>query len=155
MNTIVDRLRLRAPTSTGDPIATLHGDCHAQNFLVDGDRIALIDLDNVMLGPPLHDVGSFVATLLYRGCVDHVPLARARPLVDAFLASYRAAVPWTVDDDDVAWYTATALLRERIYRAVTRLKAGRLALIDDLIELAGRLTGDGSGVLKHARHAVA
>ena len=147
---VFSRAADKAQALPADVTATLHGDCHAQNFLVSGDRIALIDLDNVMVGPPLHDVGSFIAALLHRACLDRTPLADMWPFINAFLVSYRAAVTWPVGGDDVAWYTAAALLQERARRAVTRLKPGRLALIGKLITLADRLAVEGLGVLSNA-----
>jgi len=48
-------------------------------------------------------------------------------------------VPWPAPRADIDWHTAAALVSERAVRCVTRLKPGRLALIDGLLATAERL----------------
>ncbi|MDH3664027.1 MAG: phosphotransferase, partial [Alphaproteobacteria bacterium] len=152
---VVDRLKALAPNDAASPIATLHGDCHAKNVLVVRDEIALIDLDNVAIGPPLHDVGSFAAALIHGALVTRRPVGDVLSDIGAFVESYRRNVPWPVSDEAVAWYTATALLQERVYRTITRLKPGRLGLIGVLIDLADDLQSDGLNALDRRQPALA
>ncbi len=141
MAAVVDRLKASAPSGAVEPIATLHGDCHAKNILIDHGEAALIDLDNVALGPPLHDVGSFIAALLHDALASGRPAVAVSPAIDAFLDAYRKNVPWPIPDHMLAWHTATALVQERVSRAITRLKPGRLGLIGTLVDLADDLLG--------------
>ena len=117
-----------------------------------GERVALIDLDNIAIGPPLHDIGSFVASLLYRNKLAGNEGAMADRNIAAFVAAYRACVPWRVGEAELNWYTAAALINERAFRCLSRLKEGRLELVDRLIDLADRITGDDGAweVLYHA-----
>lgn len=141
---LVAALQRQAPTADLAPAATLHGDLHLQNFLVDeiapaGQRVALIDLDNLSTGSPWRDLGSFCAGLYYRGLVEALPTPSICQAVDAFCTAYATVAPWPLEPQTIAWYTATALLNERAFRAVSRLKHGRLDLLDDLIGLAAAL----------------
>ena len=122
------------------PKATLHGDLHLQNFLNDNGTISLIDLDNVCVGSPWQDLGSFIAALYYRGLLKNIPTSTIDALSKTFCESYALASSWKLDEDAIRWYTATALISERIFRSITRLKAGRLDILDDLLELAKGLS---------------
>jgi aminoglycoside phosphotransferase (APT) family kinase protein len=129
-----------------EPSATLHGDLHLQNFLVDesapaGQRVALIDLDNLSTGSPWRDLGSFCAGLYYRGLVEGVPQVLIQHAIDTFCAAYAQVAPWPLEPQAIGWYTATALLNERAFRTISRMKQGRFDLLDDLIRLASALHG--------------
>jgi len=115
------------------PDVTLHGDLHLKNILADGQQVALIDLDGVKKGSPLFDIGSFIAGLIYRARQMEQPWPPVARAIDTFLAAYEEEVPWKVTRDDVNWHVATALIYERVYRCLARMKPGRMELIDDLI----------------------
>ncbi len=115
------------------PRAVLHGDLHAKNILIDRQSAALIDFDAATAGPPALDVASFLAGLLYANAGD---IERSMGPMRAFLDAYRGAAAWRVERRDLEWCFVYALVAERVYRCVTRMKPGRLALIDRLIELA-------------------
>lgn len=141
---LVTALHRQAPTVDQAPAVTLHGDLHLQNFLVDetapaGERVALIDLDNLSTGSPWRDLGSFCAGLYYRGLVEALPLPLIRQALDAFCTAYAEVAPWSLEPQTIAWYTATALLNERAFRTVSRMKHGRFDLLDDLMALASTL----------------
>lgn len=135
-----DRLTAQAKTISVGPTATLHGDLHMKNLFLTHDTIALIDLDNVRQGHPGLDLGSFVAGLLTGALVKQVPLSRAASPLQAFLQHYTQATPWKLDQPTLAWFTAMALVVERSYRCVTRLKAGRLGMIEPLLHLADEIS---------------
>ena len=147
-----------APSATlhGAPSATLHGDLHLQNLFVEragqlvpndvtsGDpvpteRIALIDLDNLSTGSPWRDLGSLFAGLYYRALVDDVEATYVANLMDRFCAEYAQYTPWPLDRPAIDWYTATALLGERVYRSLTRIKRARPAMVDELVARAEKL----------------
>lgn len=141
---LVAALAASAPQQADEPQATLHGDLHLQNFFVDetqppGQRIALIDLDNLSTGSPWRDLGSFCAGLYYRGLVEGVARSVIRQTVDRFCAAYAHHAPWPLQQQALDWYTAAALLNERVHRSIARLKQGRLELLDDFIGLATSL----------------
>jgi hypothetical protein len=136
---LVDRLLAQAAYLGEQPLATLHGDLHLQNFFRDGDQVALIDLDNVYLGSPWQDVGSFIAGLLYRGLLAETPGPLLRDMIAAFSRSYQRNVPWRIALWALNWFVAAALINERAFRCVTRLKDGRLDLVDALVALAAQI----------------
>jgi Phosphotransferase enzyme family len=117
-------------------IATLHGDLHLKNLFVTDDRIALLDLDNLSRGDPLRDIGSFIAFLHYRGLIEGWSLDVAEDISKRFVQSYRTNVDWDVPEWALNWHIAAALIYERAYRCVTRLKVGRLDILDEIIALA-------------------
>jgi hypothetical protein len=140
---LIDRLRGRAGLLGEQPVATLHGDLHLNNLLEYGERVSLIDMDNICLGPPARDVGSFIAGVFYQGLlrgIDELAIQRA---VTSFCDQYERSVPWKIPSSVLNWYIATSLLAERACRCVMRLKSGRLNILDDLIDLADRVeSGD-------------
>jgi hypothetical protein len=140
LNGLVDRLVDQAGCLGTQPIATLHGDLHLQNFFVDGGQVALIDLDNLHRGSPWQDVGSFVAGLFYLGLLTKAPDPATHEIIDVFCQAYAQSIPWDVSTAALNWYTAAALINERAFRSVSRLKAGRLDILDDLIELATQVS---------------
>jgi aminoglycoside phosphotransferase len=118
----------------------LHGDYHPKNTLVDGDHVALIDLDQAGTGPAAADLGGFVA----RGCVATL-LGRQGPLEEAsvasaFLAGY-ASVRRAPTDAELRWHTAAALLGEQAVRAVSRVRADVLAVLPSIVERAHEVLG--------------
>lgn len=121
--------------------ATLHGDLHLNNILVDAGRIALVDLDDLRRGPAELELGSFVAALLYRAAL-HGRRGMHQEDIEHFLAGYAEHAPRPVRLDQVGWYAAAALIHERAWRCLTSLKPGRLALIDELIGEASELAFD-------------
>ena len=144
VGTLVATLQSLAPCPASEPQATLHGDLHLQNFFVNeaappGQRLALIDLDNLSTGSPWHDLGSFCAALYYRGLLDGIAQSRIAQSLDRFLLAYAEQAPWPLNRAAINWYTAAALLNERAFRAITRLKEGRLELIAALIARANEL----------------
>lgn len=139
VRSVLARLEVCSAQNGARPLATLHGDLHLKNFLVTDERSALIDLDNLRRGDPLQDVGSFIASLYFRGLLDEIPARLTKLIADEFVRAYQAAVPWSFSEAELEWHIAAALIEERACRCVTRLKAGRLTLIDDLVALAGRI----------------
>jgi len=137
---LVDRLVLQSKQFKAHPVVTLHGDLHLKNFLVDGEKVSLIDLDNLCHGAPLHDIGSFLAGLFYRGILTCVPVERIEKISDLFVQHYERRVPWTVSRSELGWHTAAALINERAFRCLTRLKPGRREILDRLIRLADRIS---------------
>ena len=121
--------------------ATLHGDLHLNNILVDAERIALVDFDDLHRGPAELELGSFVAALLYRAAL-HGRRGMHQAHIAQFLASYAEHAPRPVRLDQVGWYAAAALIHERAWRCLTSLKPGRLAVVDELIGEASELAFD-------------
>jgi aminoglycoside phosphotransferase len=132
---LADRLADGPPP--GGPAVLLHGDCHPKNALVDGDAIALIDLDQAGIGPAAADIGSLLARLHQDGDTGAM---RA-----AFLSGYRTvrALP---AERSLRWHTAAALVAERGVRAVNRVHLPTLDRLGDLLATADDALLNGVGL---------
>ena len=89
----VERLRdrlvamLLAETRMSAPV---HGDFHHTNILVQDDRVAIIDLDEMAFGDPMMDVGRFLASLRIPSLRAFGKASGLEKAGEAFLLEYRA-----------------------------------------------------------------
>jgi Ser/Thr protein kinase RdoA (MazF antagonist) len=113
-----------AAPATGEHVC-LHGDVHLKNGLLQGRRVALIDLDQAGRGPAAADLGSAMAGLRYHALVTD-ETARGERLQQALLDGY-AVLRELPDPDTLRWHFAAALLSERALRAVNRIRPDGLA----------------------------
>lgn len=134
------RLFESLPKRAFEQQATLHGDLHPQNILIDGEQAVLIDMDSVALGPPLADIGSWCAAMLYRTLLLQSDRRETIAKLASFVGAYARHVDWDIDTAALNWFTAVALLNERASRCMSRLKPGRLQILDDIIELAAHIS---------------
>lgn len=140
MEVIIGHLCRTLPDSRTRPVATLHGDLHLKNVLINERQAFLIDLDNLYLGDPLRDIGSLIASLLYLPLLGQLEKHQTHRLIALFLHYYQRHIHWRIPTNDLCWYVAAALLTERLTRSITRLKEGRLDKVPALLELAGTVT---------------
>jgi aminoglycoside phosphotransferase (APT) family kinase protein len=86
-----------AAPAEGRPV---HGDLHDRNILLDGDRVALLDLDMLHAGDPADDVGNLAAHLvlraLQRGASLEAGRRQAMHVVHAYLRFGGPAAPASV-----------------------------------------------------------
>jgi len=129
----------------GLPMATLHGDFHSRNILVDeradGPRVALIDLDGLRRGPALLELGAWVGDAMYHALRDGAPAQRDKAAWCALIDAYVDAGGTRPDPRALRWAAAWGLLTQRAWRCVINLKPGRFALAPRLVELATELVG--------------
>lgn len=122
--------------SHGTRVATLHGDFTADQVLVDGDKVRLIDFDRLRIGAPERDLGAFLADERLRRLGPET--ADDAPTVsDALIDAYRAA-GGRVDDLALRQWTAAGV----ILRAVEPFRQGLpgwASAIDDALGLAAEL----------------
>lgn len=135
--TLVNLLSQRWQSPTTAPVC-LHGDVHAKNGIVQDDRIALIDLDQVALGPAAAELGSFLASLHYWCCIGLLSSATRDELEAAFLEGYAMVSP-VPECHTIRWYTAAALLAERALRAVNRVREQGLLHLGEILVTAQKL----------------
>jgi len=122
-----------------DRPATLHGDLHPLNILVDGCGPALIDLDNVVRGPAELELGAWVAEGLYRALLDDADPLRDQSAWQALLDGYADAGGARFELPGLGWAIAWNLLTQRVWRCVVNLKPGRFERVGALIALASDL----------------
>ncbi len=98
--------RLAAVSS---PLRALHGDFHAAQVLLDGDRAALIDLDNACAGDPAQDLAVFAAHAELEAMRTQRSPAIVATAVERLLSGY-ARVTEPPDARRLALHTAAALV---------------------------------------------
>ncbi len=118
-----------------EPLVCLHGDVNSRNWLLQDDRVALIDLDQVAMGPAAADLGAALAGLKYREIIGEWSAAEVRALRQALCSGYQAFRPLPATES-LRWHTAAALLAERALRAVTRFRVDGLRHLEDLLNAA-------------------
>ncbi len=136
ITTLISKLITLAPSLQSEQLATLHGDLHLKNILVDEDKVYLIDLDSISIGNPLLDIGSFVAAIINLGLIRSLPEHLGEQTIQIFLQAYCKKAPWPIRDNELRWYIAASIISERIFRSFTRLKVGRMEIIEDLTRQA-------------------
>ncbi|GAA2759422.1 phosphotransferase [Actinopolymorpha rutila] len=124
----LDQMRAAVCRTDADDNSLVHGDCKPSQFLLDGHRVAMLDLDHCGVAHPAGDLGTFLASLTQQAV--RCGLAGGEPadadllavLGEEFLTAYfRARGGW---DDPTAclqarWYEAVALERKAL-RAFAR-----------------------------------
>jgi Ser/Thr protein kinase RdoA (MazF antagonist) len=116
----------------------LHGDVHTKNVLVKDSKVSLIDLDQSGLGPAAADLGSFLASLHYDECTGQAASKQRSTLERSFLAGYERVRPMP-DQRSLSWHTAAALLSERAFRAVSRVRIEGLRHLSEVLERAAEV----------------
>lgn len=126
-----------AEASEPPPEWIVHGDLYENQVLVDGDRLGLIDLDDIGPGDPLLDAANFSAHLLVLGASS-----AARP---AIILRYREELQTAfcqmldADPATLAWREAYCLLRltsgpfRILHPEWPRRMADRLALAAEVL----------------------
>jgi len=120
----------------GQPFATLHGDLHPGNVLVDGEQLALIDFDDLQRGPAVLELGAWLSEGIYRALLEGAAPMRDSAAWQALLDGYVEAGGTRPPPQALAWATAWNLVNQRAWRCVGNLKPGRLAIAPQLIALA-------------------
>jgi aminoglycoside phosphotransferase (APT) family kinase protein len=128
--------------SLDEPRVCLHGDVHAKNGLLSGDRFTLIDLDQAATGHPAADLGSLLASLTYSRFTGQLDPSQEREMAHAFLNGY-AAVRSLPAPDSLRWHIAAALLAERAVRAVNRVRIEGLNCLGELLDEAQKILRKG------------
>ena len=125
------------------PLATLHGDLHPRNLLLDVRRLSLIDLDGARLGPAALELGAWISDGLCRALHLGTPLEHVQEAAAHMLTSYAQRGRQPLDSRMLAWATARSLLCDRAFRGVANLKPGRLERVPTLIAVAELITAKG------------
>lgn len=88
-----------------------HGDFHPGQLLVGDGSASLIDLDNVALGNPTYDLGSFLAQLEYAYLSGAISEIDKEVSSRAFLEGYQSVASVPLHSHAVNTYTAASLVR--------------------------------------------
>jgi tRNA A-37 threonylcarbamoyl transferase component Bud32 len=126
-----------------DASVCLHGDVHPKNGVLLEKGIALIDLDQASLGPPAADLGSLLAALRYERHIGLLTEAAEHTLADVFLTGYQQ-ICMLPEPESLRWHMAAALLAERSFRSVSRIRLPGLQCLPELLMDAQRLLAGGN-----------
>ena len=142
VDALAGELISRRPAEDDAPVC-LHGDVHPKNAIVTGREVALIDVEDLAIGPVAADVGSFLAGLFYLRRGGRLSAGKHREVTRAFLSGYASVRPLP-PRPTLRWYTSAALLIERILRSVNRVRPLGLVHLPDLLRDARALLTDGT-----------
>jgi hypothetical protein len=110
---LVAQVEARAGAPASAPVAS-HGAFRTDQFMIEGDRLVMIDLDGFCWAEPERDLGNFLAYLSWKAIRRPQDTAFIERAGQVFLEGYRRAA------------TATSERRLAIYQAASLLKiAGR------------------------------
>jgi len=88
----------------------VHRDFYHDQVLIDGDALAILDLDDATMSEPLVDVANFRAHLMLLGAQRRGDVAACAAVGDVFVNQYRQLAP-DLDEQLLDFLTATTLLR--------------------------------------------
>jgi hypothetical protein len=137
---LVSELVSRQPCEPDTPVC-LHGDVHPKNAIVTDRQIALIDVEDLAIGPAAADLGSFLASLHYLRRGTRLDTGTHDAVARAFLLGYASVRPLPTRAA-LRWHTSAALFIERVLRAVTRVRPLGLLHLPELLGDAGELLMD-------------
>ncbi len=115
------------------PRALVHNALRLEQFLYDGNRLALLDFDAAGAGDPLYDVAEWLASLEYLALrrPEFRPLLRWK---QSFLEAYARSVPWAVEEERLLAYRLTALVG-KLHDSLKNMDRPALIRLADIIDL--------------------
>lgn len=135
-------------------LATLHHDLKLNNFLVEGDKLGLIDMDCVCLGDPMADLASLIGNFYLHGLREGDAIEQIHPLVRQLVHSYMVHSVHTVSLPALRWQVAAALIHEVTRRSLRQMDDQRiahihsyLALSESYLALSKHVTGAGDALI--------
>ena len=136
---VLSKLLARKAHGAGEPVH-LHGDANLRNSLLDGRRIALVDLEDASAGPAAADLGLVLAGLLAARVQDRIRPAEQDALGASLLRGYEQVAPLP-DPAELRRHTAASALARVAVPAVGRVRPAVLARLEPLLRAAGELVG--------------
>ena len=129
----------RGPFARRRPI---HGDFSANQVLVSGSQVAVIDLDDARLDDPAADLGVFAAQLELRVLQGSLARERAEMLLRALLAGYGVSASSPFELRSVRMHLARELLA-RAPGTFRRGESGWLGRLEHILRRAEQLAEPG------------
>jgi aminoglycoside phosphotransferase (APT) family kinase protein len=138
IQSIVNRLLARRNSIdwSNQPITPIHRDLKMSNFLIDSEKLRLIDMDCVSTGDPLTDIASLITNLHLNGIHAGNSSRSTSEIVEAFHSAYTEVVSHAVSVPHLNWYTAAAFIHESTRRSIRQLDIERLKHVAEYLELS-------------------
>jgi len=111
-----------------------HGALRTDQFMLEDDRLVLIDLDSVCWASPARDLGNFLAYLTWKALRQPQHAAFIQHIQQAFLAGYQT-LRRLPDTDWLAFYEAASILKI-VGRRYTGLTYQEWPLTEQLLDKA-------------------
>jgi Ser/Thr protein kinase RdoA (MazF antagonist) len=127
----------RAADGAGAPVH-VHGDANLRNALLDGSRIALVDLEDAAAGPAAADLGFVLAGLLAARAQERLASGEQDAFAAALLRGYGAVAP-VPEAQALRWHTAASVLARVAVPAVGRVRPTALARLAPMLRAAEAL----------------
>ena len=118
--------------------APIHMDLKMGNLLISGDKVSLIDLDEVCLGDPLADFGSFIANVYMNGLCAGAEMAEIETVAETLIRHYSAAIGQNFDRIRLNWHLSAAFIHEVLRRSLRQQNELRLRHLNKYLELSRR-----------------
>ena len=125
------QLRERLPAA--GEAATLHGDFHIANLLLDGTEPVLLDLDDMRAGDPCYDLALFASRLLLVSLHRGDRPSQALELAAQIPQIYARQGGYPVAPRRYGWYMAALLLGRQVKSCILDDAPDRDALVETLI----------------------
>ena len=106
----LQRVRAGADMVTTWRLKPVHRDCYHDQFLVDGGRLAVLDLDDAAMSEPAVDIANVAAHLMLLGAQRSGDMTALAPVIDVFIARCRSLDP-ELDASLMRYLTGTTLVR--------------------------------------------
>ena len=114
----------------------VHLDLKLGNLLVSDDKVVLIDMDEVCLGDPLADFGSFIANIYLNGLCANADFAAIDAVAAQLIVAYSAAMGYEGHANKLNWYIAAALIHEVLRRSLRQQNPERLQHLASYIKIS-------------------
>jgi streptomycin 6-kinase len=99
-------------------LATVHGDLHTANVLLDRDGVILVDLDSLARGDPALDLALFGSRMLLLALRRGERLAETAEAVAELPDAYAAAGGVPIPEPTFAWYLSAQLVGRQVRTAI-------------------------------------
>ncbi len=128
-----------------EPPVLLHGTFRLNHIFVHEDKLALLDLDSMRMGPPAYDLANFFSSLYYFAAEGRVTIEQRREIMRHFLAGYAGKSSRVLAPAAVLWFSASLLINKQAEKYATHFHPDRAEKIGVMLALAESL-------LAQARH---
>ena len=124
------KLLRRKPEVTS---ALLHGSFRLNHLMIEDERLAMIDLDSLRVGPPSYDIANWIASLYYLEAQGRIGAAQRVAIARGFLDGYARHAAWEIPPAEVMWFLAGLLIHKQARKYATRFHAGREEKVERML----------------------